>query len=384
MKIVIAPDSFKGSMSARNVCLAVKKGILRVFPRANVVEVPLADGGEGTVESMVYASTGSIREVEVKDPLGRSVIAAYGVLGDGKTAVIEIAQASGLPLVAEAERNPLITTSYGTGQLILHALDQGYRKFIIGLGGSATNDAGVGMLKALGVKFYDQNGNEISKGGGLLSELAYFDDSGMDSRLNESVFMVASDVTNPLCGYNGASAVFGPQKGATSEMIKTLDQALKRFADIVYKQLGADVRGLPGAGAAGGMGAALMSFLNGRFISGVEIIMEVVGLEEKLKDADLVITGEGRLDSQTLSGKVISGVCKLARKHRIPVIALCGTTKIAGEQMDGLELEAAFPLVPGPCRLTDAMENGPIWAADRTEQVMRLMKISKRVRSIEA
>ncbi|MGO0062780.1 glycerate kinase [Brevibacillus fluminis] len=377
MKIVVAPDSFKGSITARDLCAAIRKGILAVRPDAQVVELPLADGGEGTMESLVYATGGVTQKVRVHDPLGRPITAAYGVLGDEKTVVIEMAQASGLPLLAWAERNPWRTTSFGTGELLLHALDAGYRRFIIGLGGSATNDGGAGMMQALGIRLYDQKGELLPAGasGGALEQLGSLDPSGLDARLQECSFIVASDVTNPLCGPSGASAVFGPQKGATPEMVVQLDRALMRYGDILFAVLGVDVRERPGSGAAGGMGAAWMAFLQAEFKPGIELVMEATGFAEHVRDADLVVTGEGRLDAQTLSGKAIAGVCALAQKHRVPTVALCGGMELTGAQMDQLGLTAAFPIVPKPCGIEEAMENAAQWATERTEQIMRLLSI---------
>jgi glycerate kinase len=377
MKIVVAPDSFKGSISARDLCTSVRKGIHSVDPTVEVVELPLADGGEGTLENMVYATNGKTYEVEVKDPLGRPITASYGVLGDNRTVIIEMAQASGLPLLKEHEKNPLITTSFGTGELLRHALDSGYRRFIIGLGGSATNDGGAGMLKALGVRFYGQNRELLPDGGAALAELVSVDLSEMDARLKDCRFTIASDVTNPLCGPNGASAVFGPQKGATPEMVLRLDQALNRFAEIITNQIGVDVRNAPGSGAAGGMGAALMSFLQAEFKPGIEIIMEAIQFGAQIQNADLIITGEGKLDLQTLSGKVIAGVCQKAKSYHVPVIALCGGMELSSEQMDQIGLQAAFSIVPKPCHLDEAMKQASRWAQERVEQIMRLMKINR-------
>lgn len=374
MKIVVAPDSFKGSISARDLCASVRRGIHAVDPTIVVVELPLADGGEGTVDNMVYSTKGETRFVQVNDPLGRHIRAAYGILGDDATVVIEMAQASGLPLLKSDERNPLITSSFGTGELVLHALDAGYRKFIIGLGGSATNDGGVGMLKALGAAFYDQDGVVLPNGGASLEKLSYMDLSGLDKRLQESTFTIASDVNNPLCGANGASAVFGPQKGATPEMVQRLDKALSHFADVVEKQLGVDVRNLPGSGAAGGMGAALLAFLHAAFKSGIELVMEAIQFEQKIQAADLIITGEGKLDEQTMAGKVIAGVCKKAMPYQIPTIAICGGMELTRDQMDEIGLLAGFSIVPKPCSLEQAMEQAEGWAQERVEQIIRFMK----------
>lgn len=374
VKIVVAPDSFKGSISARDICLAVKKAVHQVVPDAQVVEIPLADGGEGTMENMVAASGGVKKQVEVTDPLGRRITAEYGVLGDGETAVIEMAQSSGLPLLQEHERNPLITTSFGTGELIQAALDDGYRKIIVGLGGSATNDAGLGMLKALGVRFYKKDGSPLDEGGGALLDLHTFDESTLDPRIKESTIVVACDVTNPLCGPNGASFVFGPQKGATKEMVTKLDQALNHFAEVVHKQKNVEMRNIIGGGAAGGLGAALITFLGVELKSGIEVVMEGIQFTEKAKDADLVITGEGRLDSQTLSGKVINGVCNAVKEYDIPVIALCGGLSLPANKFDELGILSAFSIVPGPCTLEEAMKQADRWIEERVVAILRLVK----------
>ncbi|MBM6618125.1 glycerate kinase [Bacillus suaedaesalsae] len=375
MNIVVAPDSFKGSISARDICTAVEKGVLRVFPQASVVGLPLADGGEGTMENLVYASGGSKFEVVVKGPLGKPVTASVGILGDKETVIIEMAQASGLTLVSENEKKPFLATSYGTGELIKYALDRNYRKFIIGLGGSATNDGGTGMLKALGVRFFSSDGKDLPEGGGALSRLDHFDDSGIDPRIKESSFIIASDVTNPLCGPNGASSIFGPQKGASPEDVTILDQALLNFSKIVQKQRQIDICQIVGGGAAGGMGAALVAFLQASIQSGIDVVMDAVQFGEKVKDANFIITGEGKLDSQTLSGKVIAGVSKMAKKHQIPVIALCGGLELDGNQMDELGIVSGFSIVPGPCTLEGAMEKSAKWMEERTEQIMRLVKV---------
>jgi glycerate 2-kinase len=379
MKVIIAPDSFKGSISAKDICAEVKAGIYSVFPEAEVHAVPLADGGEGTLENMIYATNGTITSVLVKGPMGREVLADYGVLGDAETVVIEMAQASGLPLVKPEERNPYAATSFGTGQLIKHALDAGYRKFLIGLGGSATNDAGTGMLSALGVTFFNEKGEPLPEGGGSLGELSYFDDSHLDPRLQESTIKIASDVVNKLCGREGASAIFGPQKGATPEMVEHLDQSLSHFADIVCKQKGLDIRELEGGGAAGGMGAALMTFIGAEVHSGIEVVMKVIGFEKHIQDADLILTGEGRMDSQTLSGKVIAGVAKMAKKHHVPVVVLCGGLDLDATEFDQLGIVAAFSIVPGPCSLEESMENSPKWITERTHSIMRVIRQCKKI-----
>ncbi|KOP82498.1 glycerate kinase [Bacillus sp. FJAT-21945] len=373
MKIVIAPDSFKGAISARDICTSMKAGVHRVFPKAEVIEVPLADGGEGTMENLVYSSGGSFIEFEVKGPIGTPVLATIGLLGDQETAVIEMAQASGLTLLSREERNPLLATSYGTGELIKHALDRNYRKFIIGLGGSATNDGGTGLLKALGVRFYSNDGLELAEGGAALINLAFIDDSGIDPRIKESSILIASDVTNPLCGPNGASTIFGPQKGASASDVMKLDQALFHYSKIVQKQKNMNLCKIVGGGAAGGTGAALAAFFRSSIRSGIEVVMGAIQFEEKIKGADLIITGEGKLDSQTLSGKVITGVSKIAKKHHIPVIALCGSLLLDEYQMNELGISSAFSIVPGPCSLETAMANSSKWTIERTEQIMRFL-----------
>jgi glycerate kinase len=322
MKIIIAPDSFKGSLSAAEVSDAIAQGVRQIYPDALVEKVPMADGGEGTVECLVNATQGKIYEQEVLGPLGEPVLATFGILGDKSTAVIEMAAASGLPLVPPEKRNPLITTTYGTGQLIKYALDYGCRKMIIGIGGSATNDGGAGMVQALGVHLLDDNGKEIEFGGVQLSRLNKIDTSEMDKRIKEANFLVASDVQNPLCGPTGASHIFGPQKGASKKMVKILDDALSHFADIIKRDLSKDIRGIPGAGAAGGLGAGLMAFLNAELKPGIELVIEAVQLEQKLKDADLVITGEGEISLSTIYGKTPVGVAKIAKKYYIPVVSV--------------------------------------------------------------
>lgn len=374
MNIIVAPDTFKGSISAKDICVAVHKGVSNVFPEAEVHLVPLADGGEGTLDSLMFASNGQLITTRVKGPLGHEIDAAYGVMKEEQTAVIELAQASGLTLIDPDARNPLLATSYGTGELIRHALNSGYRKFVIGLGGSATNDAGTGILTALGLKIYDQTGELLPNGGGALLNAAYYDDSNLDSRLKESTFIIATDVTNKLCGPEGASAVFGPQKGASSENVDLLDQALNQFAEVVYKQKGIDMRAMTGGGAAGGAGAGLMAFLDAEIKPGINVIMDVMKLEQLMQDADLVITGEGRLDNQTLFGKVISGVCKGAQTYNVPVIALCGSLELEPKSLEQLGLLSAFSIVPGPCSLHESMEMAPKWIAERTEFILRMLK----------
>ncbi len=322
MKIIIAPDSFKGSLSAFEVSDAIEIGVRQVYPEAVIEKIPMADGGEGTVECLINATHGEIYKQEVIGPIGDPVEAMFGILGNQNTAVIEMASASGLPLVPLEKRNPLITTTYGTGQLIKAALEYGCRKMIIGIGGSATNDGGAGMVQALGVHLFDENKKEIGFGGAQLSYLEHIDISDIDKRIKDTYFLVASDVQNPLCGPTGASNIYGPQKGATVEMIEILDDSLKHFANIIKRDLGKDIKDVPGAGAAGGLGGGLMAFLNAELKSGIDIVIETVQLEQKLKDTDLVITGEGEINASTLYGKTPIGVARIAKKYNIPVLSI--------------------------------------------------------------
>ncbi|QCA16868.1 glycerate 2-kinase [Citrobacter freundii] len=325
MKIVIAPDSYKESLSATEVAQAIEKGFREIFPDAHYVSVPVADGGEGTVEAMIAATQGTEHFAWVTGPLGEKVNASWGMSGDGNTAFIEMAAASGLALVPPEKRNPLVTTSRGTGELILKALESGAQNIIIGIGGSATNDGGAGMVQALGATLCDANGTDIGYGGGCLNSLNTIDISGLDPRLKTCSIRVACDVTNPLTGENGASRIFGPQKGATEERIIELDRNLSHFADIIKKSLRVDVKNVPGAGAAGGMGAALMAFLGAELRSGIEIVTQALNLEEHIHDCTLVVTGEGRLDSQSIHGKVPVGVASVAKKYHKPVIGIAGS-----------------------------------------------------------
>jgi len=331
MKIVVAPDSFKGSLTAVEVSDAIGQGVREIFPQAEIVKIPMADGGDGTAQCLVNATGGKILREKVTGPLGDEVLASYGILGDKKTAVIEMAEASGLTLVPENKRNPLITTTYGTGQLIKAALDQGCRKMIIGIGGSATNDGGAGMVQALGVNLLDQEGKEIGFGGGELKKIIRINISNIDNRLSDTKVLVASDVNNPLCGPKGASRVYGPQKGATPKIIEELDESLAYFAEIIKRDLHKDIKDIPGAGAAGGLGASLIAFLDAELRPGIEIMIEIVKLEQAIKDADLVITGEGKIDSQTIYGKAPIGVAKIAKKYNVPVIAVAA---IIGDDAD--------------------------------------------------
>ncbi|HAS8441085.1 TPA: glycerate kinase [Vibrio vulnificus] len=361
MKIIIAPDSYKESLTAMDVAIAIEKGFKQVLPDAHYVKLPMADGGEGTVQSMVDATGGIIIEHTVTGPLGQRVDGFFGLLGEGKTAVIEMAAASGLHLVSPELRNPLITTTFGTGELIKAALDHGVKHIIVGIGGSATNDGGIGMAQALGIKLLDAHGNALGHGGGELAKLETIDCSQLDPRLAQVRLEVACDVDNPLCGTKGASAVFGPQKGATPEMVTILDENLAHYATVIKQQLGADVRDMAGAGAAGGMGAALLGLLNAELRPGIEIVMDAVRLDEIVADADLVITGEGRIDSQTIHGKTPIGVARTAKKHDLPVIGIAGCLSADCGVVHEHGLDAVFAVVNRsvdlPTALAEAAEN---------------------------
>jgi glycerate kinase len=355
MKIVIAPDSFKESLTALAVANEIEAGFREFFPDAQYVKLPVADGGEGTVQAMIDASGGRRIELQVTGPLGEPVPAFYGLMGDGATAVIEMAAASGLELVPAARRNPLHTTSYGTGQLILDALDAGARRFVLGVGGSATNDGGAGMLQALGGRLLDAAGADLNAGGGALAALARIDLSGLDERIKDCVFDIACDVSNPLVGPQGASAIFGPQKGATPAMVEQLDANLRRYAEVIASDLGRQVAEVPGAGAGGGIGAGMMVFLGGRLRPGSEIVMAAVGLDAAVADADLVITGEGRIDSQTIHGKTPIGVARVAQRHGKPVIAIAGGLASGAAVVHAHGIDAVFGAVSRPCTVEEAL-----------------------------
>jgi glycerate 2-kinase len=373
MKFVLAPDSFKESMSAKDAALAMEKGIRKVFPDAQCVIIPMADGGEGTVESLVSMSDGERIKTEVMGPNGDQVIAEYGLLGDGKTAVIEMASASGIQLVKVNERNPLTSTTYGTGELIKHALDKGVTRILMGIGGSATNDGGAGMLQALGVSFKKSNGEELSFGGGALSELHHINLSGLDKRLSSVQIDVACDVTNPLIGVNGASYIFGPQKGATPEMVAILDANLTHFAEVIKQELGVEISTVAGAGAAGGLGAGLMAFLNARLKKGVELVIEYTGLEERVIGADYVFTGEGSIDAQTLFGKTPYGVALTAKKHSVPVIAFAGRVGAGVEPLYDHGFKAIIGILRGVTSIEDALVAGEENLAFAAENICRVL-----------
>lgn len=356
MKIVIAPDAYKESLTALEVAESIKLGFQEIYPAASYQLMPMADGGEGTVAAIIAATEGHYQQKEVTGPLGDRVLASYGITGDGQTAVIEMAEASGLALVPKSQRNPYLTTSFGTGELILDALDHGVTKIILGIGGSATNDGGVGMMQALGGAFRDAEGENLPFGGKALSRLAAIDLSQLDPRVLDCEFEIACDVDNPLTGERGASIIFAPQKGATPEMVKVLDYALYHYSTIIREQLGLDVNTIKGSGAAGGMGAASVAFLQGTLRSGVAIVMETMQLEVAIQDADFVITGEGRIDRQTCFGKVPVGVAKVAKKHQKPVIAIAGALADGYELVYDYGIDAVFSIVSAPMSLEEAYE----------------------------
>ncbi len=378
MNIVIAPDSFKECLTATEVSENIAKGILNIDPKAKIKIFPISDGGEGLLESLVIPFGGKIISVKVKDPLERNINSQYGILKDGKTAVIELAKASGLELLEDNEKNPFSTTTFGTGQLISNALNRGCRKLIIGLGGSATNDGGTGIAKALGAKFINAFNEELKLGGGYLSTLNHIDLSNFDERIKDCEVIVACDVTNPLTGLNGASFVYGAQKGGSSEDLKILDSNLKKYAEVVKSTFNKGIDTIAGAGAAGGTGAGLMTFLDAKLVNGIELILETLQIEEHIQKADLVITGEGKIDKQTLNGKTISGISKMAKKYQVPVIVITG--KI-GEDIDdiyNMGVNAIYSIVNQPMELSTALKNADTLITSCTENIMRTIQSFKK------
>ena len=375
-QVVVAIDSFKGSLSTFEAGEAIAEAVKDVYKDAKTVISPIADGGEGTVEAIISASKGEMVKVAVTNPLGEKIEASYGFIPDRKTAVIEMSAAAGITLIDESERNPMHTTTFGVGEMILDAISKGCRKFVIGIGGSATNDGGVGMLQALGFEFLDENGNQVSFGAKGLKDIATIKTENAAKELKECSFLVACDVKNILCGETGCSAVYGPQKGATAEMIKDMDLWLGKYAELTKSVIENSDAEIPGTGAAGGMGFALLAYLNATLKSGIELVMEETGLEDKIKDADLVITGEGRLDGQSYMGKAPVGVAKLAKKYGKPVIAFsgCVTEDAAGCNDHGID--AFFPIVRKPCTLEEAMNIGNAYKnlKDTAFQVFRLIQ----------
>lgn len=373
---LLAPDSFKESMTAKEVCEAMEIGIKRAMPDAECIHVPMADGGEGTVQSLIDATGGILIKKEVTGPFGMPVIAQYGILGDGKTGVIEMASASGIHYVTKETKNPFITTTFGTGELIKDCIEQGITDIILGIGGSATNDGGTGMAAALGYKFLDKDGNELPLGGGYLGNLKTIDPTDVIPQLKNINILVASDVNNPLCGERGASAVFGPQKGATPDMVQILDKNLRHYSKVVKEQLGIDMVDVPGAGAAGGLGAGLLAFTNSIMKKGIEIVIEYTNLKEKLQNVDYCFTGEGGIDFQTKFGKAPYGVAQAAKSINsdIKVIALAGYVGQDIETLYDEGFDAIFGIVPGAADIDTLLAQGKENVARTSESIARLLK----------
>lgn len=374
MKIVVAPDSFKGSNTSVRVADLIERGIRKVYEDAEVVKIPIADGGEGTVDAVVQGADGEYRDVKVTGPLGKRVTARYGLLGAGR-AVIEMAAASGLPLVPRDAKEPLRATTYGTGELIRDALDQGCREFLIGIGGSATTDAGVGMAQALGYSFVSADGREIGRGGGALADLESIDVSGADERLSECSINVACDVKNPLYGEHGAAHVYGPQKGADEETIKVLDDNLRRFARVVQQSMGADVAGIPGAGAAGGLGAGLVAFCGATLKSGINAVLDIVRFDDLVESVDLVITGEGAMDGSSSYGKVPVGVAERVKALKVPVLAVVGDIGKNAENVYSHGIDGIMSTMNRAMPLEQALEHSAEMLEDAAERVMRIVRI---------
>jgi len=374
MNITIAPDSFKECLSAKDVAANISIGLRKVMPNAIITEIPISDGGEGILDVLLASVGGRSVTVKVSDPMLRKIDAQYGILNDTKTAIVEMAKASGLELLREDERNLMVASTYGTGQLIKDALDKGCNKIIIGIGGSATNDGGMGMARALGAKFLDGDGRNIPEGGGGLNQLNHIDLSGFDNRIKAVEVVVACDVSNPLTGPNGASFVYGAQKGGKEGDLELLDKNLAHYAAIIKTDLKIDIANVPGAGAAGGSGAALMGLMGGKLMNGIDLILDTLDIEESVKGADLVITGEGRIDSQTLHGKTISGIARLAKKHGVPVIAICGKLGGGIDGLYDLGVTSVHSITNRPMDLREAIDNAPFLIQQCVGNVMRITK----------
>lgn len=375
MKIVIAPQEFKESLRGIEIAQAMREGVTRVWPDAQTLLVPVADGGDGTLQSLVDASDGELMTATVDDPLGRPIEAVWGALGDGRTAVIEMARSSGLALLKPEDRDPLVTTTYGVGQLMSLALDAGYRHLIIGIGGSATNDGGAGMAQALGASLMDSDGNKLARGGGALANLSRVDVSGLDVRLSETKIDVACDVNNPLCGETGASAIFGPQKGADAETVAYLDNALHRYGNLLQRDLCRDVMEVPGAGAAGGLGAGLMAFTDAKLRPGADIVIDALDLDTRLEGASLVIVGEGQTDRSTIFHKAPVAVAQKAKAIGIPVIAISGSLGDGYELVHEHGIDAAFSILDCCMTLEDAMSDTAELVTKATEQACRALRV---------
>lgn len=375
MRIVIAPDSFKGCLNALEVAQAMQRGVQRVEPDPFIDLIPMADGGEGTVDAMLCAVKGIKIEVTVTDPLGRPIRASYGLIDEGKTAIIEMAAASGLPLLKAEEKNPRITTTQGTGELLRDALDRGVNKILLGIGGSATNDGGAGMVAALGAKLFDAEGRLLPKGGAALAQLSSIDLSGLHPRLSDVQIEVACDVQNPLCGPEGASAVYGPQKGANPEDVRILDRALHNLGQHLSALSGINLLEMPGGGAAGGLGAGLVGFLGAKLRPGSQMVLEVAHAEDKIRHADLVLTGEGRTDFQTAFGKVPVGVAALAKRYKVPVLVISGSVDGPPDFLKEQGIMSCFSVAEGPSTLEDAFAK----AEEQIERaVWRILSVWKR------
>lgn len=374
MKVVVAIDSLKGSLSSMEAGLAIKEGVLAAQPDAEVIVKPLADGGEGTTDALIEGMNGERIDLTVTGPMHTPVDAYYGYLRETNTAVMEMASAAGINLVPDKEKNPLLATSYGVGEMIIDAIQRGCRNFIIGIGGSITNDGGIGMLKALGVRFLDEKGEDAGEGGQALAKVACIDLSGLNPLLKECHIQVACDVNNPLCGESGSTYVYGPQKGVTEDMKKTLDEAMAHFARVTSESLENDYMNTPGAGAAGGLGFAFLAYVGATLTPGIELILDAVGLEDELSGADVVVTGEGRLDFQTAMGKAPVGVARLAKKYNARVVAFAGSVTKEATACNKEGIDAFFPILRGVCTLADAMD--PVNARNNmiatVEQVFRL------------
>lgn len=381
MRIIFAPDSFKGTLSSRQVCRILEEAALKHFPGVQTVKVPIADGGEGTVESLLTAAGGEIQECLVQDPLGRDITARYGIIR-GEIAVFEMAQASGLPLLKPLERNPLKTSTYGTGQMLKHALDLGLRQLFVGIGGSATNDGGIGAIQALGGRFLDRDGDEVGIGGEALSRIAALDLFQLDPRIQECKVTVICDVNNPLTGPRGATHIYGPQKGAQGETLEQLEAGMENYRQIIIRELGMDMNQLPGAGAAGGLGAALVAFLGGQLKPGTETVLDLVRFDELLKTADLVVTGEGRIDGQTAFGKVPVGVARRAQGKGVPVVAISGTATQEAALVYDHGIQAFTTCIYREMTQEEAMENSALLLAEAADRLFRLIKVGMSLRAL--
>ncbi len=375
LHIIVAPDSFKGSLSAVAAAEAMERGIHAVFPAAEVVHAPMADGGEGTVQALVDATGGQILRQQVTGPLGEPVEAHWGILGDGETAVIEMAAASGLALVPPDRRDPRVTTTYGTGQLAKAALDKGLRRIVIGLGGSATNDGGAGMAQALGAQFLDAEERSLPPGGAALADLDRIDLSGVDPRLQDAEVLVACDVDNPLCGPSGASTVYGPQKGASAQVVAELDRALARFAEVVRQATGRDIANQPGAGAAGGLGAGLLFLTHCEFRPGIDLVLETIDFPRLLQGADLVVTGEGCTDAQTARGKAPVGIAALAEKYQVPVVCISGALGAGSEEVLKKGVDALMSIPARPMTLEECLDSAATLVEEATARLFRCLKV---------